>query len=230
MAEDAAEVTQPQEEKARWPTHIKNLYGPVWKSVTNILGRGIDEEQPGFFTTRKEIAREMLGMKLESRTDKLTGLFNEDGFNEVLNGLLPALRKEQTESLIGYIDVNGLTEVNNSKGHEAGDDFIKKTAEIVAKNLRTSDLLARLHGDEFAFMLPGASIEQAQQALGKVIEALNQEGIQISVGIVTLDLDNSRESLNNADSAMYIAKQRSKSEGGSQMEIKTNTNQQKKAA
>jgi diguanylate cyclase (GGDEF)-like protein len=115
------------------------------------------------------------------------------------------------------IDVDGLKFVNDSLGHQAGDELIRAVARTLAGRLRGSDAIARLGGDEFACLLRGASTDEADAVAGELIGTLRElefeaggkpMRITASAGIASLDADGATADgvLAAADMAMYEAK------------------------
>src|SRR5919199_1575016 len=88
--------------------------------------------------------------------DALTGLLNRRRFVEELESEIAATRRGLRSSAVIVLDVDGFKYVNDSLGHQAGDDVIRSVARCLAARLRASDAVARLGGDEFACLLRGA--------------------------------------------------------------------------
>jgi two-component system cell cycle response regulator len=96
-----------------------------------------------------------------SRLDALTGVFNRKHFAERLDAeLVSADRKQLPLSLIMF-DLDHFKQVNDTFGHPAGDAVLKHVASLVKQRLRTSDILARVGGEEFAVLLRGADLQTA---------------------------------------------------------------------
>ena len=101
-------------------------------------------------------------------TDELTGINNRRGFNLLAEQRLKdANRFNQNVSLI-FFDINNFKLVNDSFGHEAGDDCIKTVAGLLDEICRDSDIVARLGGDEFALMLLAATEKQTAQLCSRI--------------------------------------------------------------
>ena len=143
--------------------------------------------------------------------DPLSGLFNRSYFEDSFNRL--SRMKSQPISVL-MADIDLLKQTNDTLGHAAGDDLIRRTARVLHSCFRTDDILARIGGDEFVAIIPNSSEEQAIQVLQRVQDALKNHNLenpdlplQISLGIATsepgqpLDL-----TLKAADANMYAAK------------------------
>ena len=152
--------------------------------------------------------------------DPLTGLPNRKLFHDNLDaGVAHAKRHERKLALL-YLDLDGFKAVNDTHGHEAGDDLLIQTGERLTKILRKSDTMARLGGDEFAVILAETGEEAAALVGRKIIEDLGRPfrlkaatvSIGASVGIAVFpDHGDSEEALlKNADKAMYQSKAKGK--------------------
>ncbi|HPS57273.1 MAG TPA: PAS domain S-box protein [Spirochaetota bacterium] len=101
-------------------------------------------------TERRRIEGEI---RLMAIVDTLTGLFNRRGFITLAEQQIKASGREKKKLLLFYIDLDGLKTINDTYGHEEGDLVLKKTAVILRKTFRESDIIARLGGDEFAVLV-----------------------------------------------------------------------------
>ena len=152
--------------------------------------------------------------------DPLTGLFNRRRFEQDVERELARSRRDRSAATLLAIDLDHFKEVNDSYGHSAGDELIKRVAELLRTRLRTTDLLARLGGDEFAAMLPGTDAAAARLVAAGLLQALRSEPrpgplpgrqtVTASIGIVTFEGGEeltAAELLAEADIAMYDAKE-----------------------
>jgi len=150
-------------------------------------------------------------------TDALTGLLNRRGFYQTVEGLL--LRNEQAGKylVVLYLDLDGFKRVNDSLGHDAGDQVLVWVAEQLRECLRPYDVLARMGGDEFTVVIDGLDYpEHAAKVAEKLIERVSVrreiDGLDItlgaSVGIAVYpDCGANLDALlRAADIAMYEAK------------------------
>lgn len=163
-------------------------------------------------TGRKEVEEEL---KFISLHDKLTGLYSRTYFEEEMKRL-----GSGRFAPVGIIicDVDGLKFVNDAFGHDKGDALLKTAAGILEKSFRTSDVVARIGGDEFAVLLPFSTkgvVERACQRIEESIAAYNQSNtdrtdfpLSVSIGYA-VSADKSvdiTELFREADNDMYRQK------------------------
>ena len=150
--------------------------------------------------------------------DSLTGLLNRRCFRAKLDRYVSFSARYGGQGAVMIIDIDGLKEVNDRLGHQPGDNLIRRVAEVLRERVRTTDIVARLSGDEFAILVPQTDTGGALQ-LGEDLRAEVAEGFPagselgeatISVGITMFGgkRDLSAEAvLVAADQAMYRAKE-----------------------
>jgi len=153
-----------------------------------------------------------------ARTDLLTGLGNTRSFLEDVNNEIGRSRTTGAPLSLAYLDCDNFKQVNDERGHEAGDDVLRHVAATVRASVRAEDVVARLGGDEFAVLLPNAGPDDGLAVLERVRTAVHEAsvtsgtGVSLSVGLVSFMVppDPARESLKNADALMYEAKKAGK--------------------
>jgi len=149
--------------------------------------------------------------------DPLTELINRRRFEEELESYLALARNFSVRGALFFLDLDLFKYVNDTLGHHAGDDLLRRVAGILRERLRETDVIARLGGDEFAVLLPYTG-EEAVVLAEQVLEALRQEmilGAGRSVTItgsigITFFPDHglkAEDLLAHADVAMYRAKE-----------------------
>lgn len=149
--------------------------------------------------------------------DQLTGLQNRLLFKEQLRAALSTAERDSRHMALLYLDLDHFKRINDTLGHEAGDQLLVEVAQRLKSCLREEDAIARLGGDEFAVLLK--QVESAQYSFvvaNKIIAELNRPlmllGQEVVVGAsigITLAPDDSRDIdvlMKNADLAMYQAK------------------------
>jgi diguanylate cyclase (GGDEF)-like protein/PAS domain S-box-containing protein len=146
-------------------------------------------------------------LRYMSYHDQLTGLYNRRFFEEEL-GRLDTPRRFPLSIIMG--DVNGLKIVNDSFGHEAGDELLTIAAELFRKACRADDIIARLGGDEFVILLPETSTERADQVIARIKSMMadikvKDIDVSISFGSGTKDAasQNIRDVLSDVENQMY---------------------------
>ncbi|MGH8984354.1 MAG: bifunctional diguanylate cyclase/phosphodiesterase [Acidimicrobiia bacterium] len=169
-------------------------------------------------TVRKALEHDLRSQALH---DALTGLGNRNMFTDRVTHALKRRHDRDRVLAVLCIDLDDFKTVNDSLGHEVGDQLLVLVAERLGSCLRESDTAARLGGDEFAILLDSAFNERevagvAERILGMMREPLTMGDRELtvtaSVGIaVNADRSSSSEVLlRNADMAMYLAKERGK--------------------
>lgn len=144
-----------------------------------------------------------------STHDSLTGLYNRVYFDAEMKRLEAS--REYPVSII-VADVDGLKAVNDTEGHDAGDQLIKSTASAILAVFRAADVVARIGGDEFAVLLPHTDRQTAQDGVDRIrsnIESSASElhGGGLSLGIATAQSgDELLSALKRADELMYLDK------------------------
>ncbi|HEX5592908.1 MAG TPA: EAL domain-containing protein [Solirubrobacterales bacterium] len=150
--------------------------------------------------------------------DSLTGLLNRRRFRAELDQYVSFSARYGGRGAVMVIDIDGLKEVNDRLGHQAGDRLIRRVADVLRERVRATDLVARLSGDEFAVLMPQTDTAGALQ-LGEDLRAQVAEGFSqsaeiapasISVGITMFGGQGGTGSeavLLAADQAMYRAKE-----------------------
>ena len=142
-----------------------------------------------------------------SRADSLTGCLNRRGFEERLEAELDASRRSGRRTGLVMMDLDDFKQVNDTRGHEAGDELLCWTVVRAGEVLRPMDALGRLGGDEFAVVVPGAGSAEAAEVAQRLRDALSQR-VSLSTGIASFPIDaEDRESLHrHADRHLYAAK------------------------
>jgi diguanylate cyclase (GGDEF)-like protein len=150
--------------------------------------------------------------------DGLTALPNRGLFNKLLSQAISQARRYQRQLAVAFIDLDRFKQINDTLGHEAGDDLLKEVANRLKACVRDSDTVARMGGDEFVVLLPELGDEHyAAKVAQKIITSvakpfilLGQEcRVTASIGISSYPKDGPDEQAltKNADIAMYQAKE-----------------------
>lgn len=172
---------------------------------------------------KKSNSLRKLNKKLEilSNSDGLTGIPNRRRLNFILDKEWNRSRRKKVPISLMILDIDHFKEYNDNYGHLKGDEVIKKTAEIINKNLRrSSDFFARYGGDEFIILLPETGIEEAAYFAEIIRNSVNSakiihnyskvsQFITVTIGVTSLipgELNSKNDLLLRADRALYQAK------------------------
>jgi diguanylate cyclase (GGDEF)-like protein len=138
--------------------------------------------------------------------DALTGLLNRYGLKEELNNIHIELK----DMGVIFIDLDHFKQINDMYGHERGDYILNQVSELLNKNIRCGDLLARWGGEEFLLFCPNSDLEESRNISEKLrlkIEVLVDK-VTCSFGVCCISQAGSiEEAINRADQALYKAKQ-----------------------
>ena len=165
----------------------------------------------------------MIQLERMASTDGLTGLYNRAFLNQELRKvILHAKRFKNLFFSIMIVDLNGLKKLNDTYGHEKGDEAIIKVAHLLKSLCRTTDIVSRLGGDEFAILMPSTNYSQADILYNRITEAsmslsvvVSKRGehmvtmpVHISVGLASSDDTPPEDVMKKADALMYAAKEK----------------------
>ncbi len=192
----------------------------VW--VTNLLD---DPSVGGIVANQRDITERRAFQEQLTRQayhDALTGLPNRSLFQSRLEVALARAARRQRSIAVLFIDLDNFKVINDSLGHEIGDDLLVAVAGRIREAVRDEDTVARLSGDEFTVLLEeveddGEAANVAQRIIDDVRQAIDLDGHQVFVGAsVGIALshngeDRAEDLLRDADLAMYRAKERGRS-------------------
>ena len=159
-------------------------------------------------------------LEREAQTDSLTGLYNHRYFHERLRRELTRAASEHENVVLVMLDIDDFKKVNDVFGHAVGDDVLAELADHLRATVRTSDVVCRIGGEEFAVILPGSHEEQAVALATRLVTRLDAVArdlagkISVSIGIAQgpRHAANPRELVACAEAAMMTAKARGKSQ------------------
>ena len=157
-------------------------------------------------------------MSYQATHDPLTGLVNRREFERRLDEAMDSAHAEEAVHMLFYMDLDRFKAVNDSCGHMAGDNMLREVAALIKDQVRDSDFVGRLGGDEFGALLIGCPIEKARQIATDICNAIADYrfvwkdkifNIGISIGLVEISHASGtlQDLMSAADSACYMAKQ-----------------------
>lgn len=177
-----------------------------------LAAREAMEEKVRLRTLELEAANRALD--LQARTDALTGLLNRRGFETQMAFAVALARRSSRPLSLITVDVDHFKRVNDTYGHEAGDEVLRRLARTLESRLRGSDVVARLGGEEFVALLPDTDLNGAQSIAQALVTAMAEQQdpvvgtITVSAGVATMRgaEDNGTAMLRRGDAALYEAK------------------------
>jgi diguanylate cyclase (GGDEF)-like protein/PAS domain S-box-containing protein len=209
--------------------HANGGYRWVDISVSNLLA---NDAVHGIVVNARDISdsrRLQEQMSHQALHDALTGLPNRRMFYERLEGSLGRRRHGDEQLALVFVDLDGFKPVNDSLGHDAGDELLRQVGHRFRACLRTGDTLARVGGDEFVVLLDELTgLDDAVAVADRIVASLHAPfalrntdvwiGASVGVTLVEPGAD-PQAALRHADAAMYRAKQA----GGHQFAISPQT-------
>lgn len=218
------EEFQENEEMKKIDTLHAQLQTMAIQLSSHFLNTGnIDIDQYDKFLAKNDVFFELLWnlasevISAQYQFDPLTKLLNRRAFKLILVHELSRVNRQETKSCLVLIDLDNFKEVNDTHGHDTGDQILREFSDVLRASIRESDCASRHGGEEFLLCLPDTDIEKSQliiERLRKII-ASNKYSEKIKVtasfGIALLSV-NTKQSIINADKAMYQSKANGKNQ------------------
>lgn len=190
---------------------------PIWNRSDNLLGSGDILGSVIVFqdvSKARELERQL---SYQATHDTITGLLNRGEFERRLQELILDCHSDGSEHVMCYVDLDQFKIVNDTCGHNAGDELLRQLGSLLIQNMRTADTFARLGGDEFGVLLKSCDMQQGEiiaNEIRKSIDAFRFTwndavfSIGASIGIVSIShhAESSVEIMSQADAACYVAK------------------------
>ncbi|HEY6761296.1 MAG TPA: diguanylate cyclase [Baekduia sp.] len=186
--------------RVTWPDHV-GVVGEGRLLVVELLAAEL-----GAALERRRLLDRLRDL---ARTDPLTGLANRRLWDERLTLELARAARYERPLCVAAIDLDRFKPYNDTHGHQAGDELLRRTTKAWRGVLRGSDLLSRLGGDEFALLLPDCDVERAASIVAR-LQALTpggEDGVGCSAGLVRWAPGEPADAvIARADAALYAAK------------------------
>lgn len=195
----------------------------AWTWVTAVVSLYTAWELRGLVPQLLNTHKDLVTIRALVEQDSLTGIANRRGLEAALTALV--YQPGATGHTLMLLDLDGFKDINDTYGHSAGDQLLQAVGQVLSRQIRTTDLAARIGGDEFALLMVGCLPEEA---LDKA-EVIRQEILQItmpqlqppsrcplvsvSIGLSGFTSDQGvAESYQQADAALYAAKYNGKNQ------------------
>lgn len=168
----------------------------------------------------KELEQELEATSDLVRHDQLTGALNRRGLEEIFSKESARAKRHETQLCVSLLDIDNFKKLNDSLGHDAGDQALIHLANVCRETLRPQDTVARYGGEEFIILLPDTRLDEAVTALTRLQRELTKKFflsgnekvlITFSAGVTPLRPEDTQHSvIKRSDEAMYQAKQTGK--------------------
>lgn len=191
---------------------VEDCAAPIWSR---------DGEMLGAVVVFRDVSHERkLSQQLswQATHDHLTGLINRRHFEQLVAGALHTAKEQGHVHALLYLDLDQFKIINDTCGHSAGDLLLQMLAKLLQSQMRDSDILARLGGDELGVLLPHCPMEHARQVGEQLRQSIRDfhfawdsrsYELGVSIGMVEINQDSKSlsELLIAADQACYLAKE-----------------------
>jgi len=168
----------------------------------------------------KNLEKELTTLSEQVRIDQLTGVLNRRGLDEALAREVSRVERSGGNLCVALLDIDNFKRLNDTYGHEVGDDALKHLATVVSETVRPTDIVTRFGGEEFVVLLPSTMLDDALTTMVRLQRALtkrffmgnnNQMLITFSAGVAMYKQGEDQATvLHRADQAMYLAKKTGK--------------------
>lgn len=212
--------------------HVENFFSLLFKDTligfltvsSHVSGRPLSEQEKEllkFFANQVAVsinnALSFERMRRMSITDPLTGVFNRRYFNEAIEQEKERLEDGGSLGLI-MLDVFNFKYYNDHYGHPAGDLLLKELARLLQESVRSGDIVVRYGGDEFAILLPGATLQTGHLVAERIREKVEQwnrrlglklfeEKLTVTMGVYAVGCRNLDDLVKLADKELYLARE-----------------------
>jgi diguanylate cyclase (GGDEF)-like protein len=171
------------------------------------------------FVAIQELRQVRDTLQVMATTDPLTGVLNRRRLMEIATQVLDIARRERRSVAVIVVDLDHFKQVNDRLGHAAGDDVLASFARVLREQTRREDVIGRIGGEEFAIVLPRASLQTARDVAERIRMGLHNAEVSadgtvipvtVSLGVAALRPgdESPDDLLKRADQALYAAKRR----------------------
>lgn len=185
------------------------------------LSENLSREIEARAAVEKDLRREQVRLQKLASTDPLTGIANRRQFFQVAIRELERIRRTQSRACLAMLDIDHFKVLNDNLGHGAGDKALRRISKIITSIIRPYDIVGRYGGDEFIFLFPEISRDDAYTLLERLRDAVEKAHISagkgnpfitVSVGLTELQVTKIvtsatlDQAIKRADDALYKAK------------------------
>ena len=199
---------------------------PLQDNAGHILGalcvidrtpRQIDEDQRAVLRDLASIVMDAMHLRRLAAVDPLTGLPNRRHFLELCEQENRRACRYGNELTVGLLDIDCFKQINDQYGHDAGDAVLKAMSYVAGQAVREHDTVCRYGGEEFALLMPHATLDQAEAITGRLRELVSEEKVDVPSGQINFTIsagvtpfrvgeETIHDALKRADQALYDAK------------------------
>ncbi len=219
MVDDQQVMETGQPKLGMIENHVYSARGETnWTSTTKLPIFNDQGEVVGLLGITREInelKNSEIGFQWLATHDSLTSLANRFMLSDRIEQAIFHARRNNTQFALLFIDLNGFKKINDIAGHAMGDLYLKKVAQALTRNVRSSDTVARIGGDEFVVLLDGiTNPEEPEKVAAKLTEIIRmwvdeeEHSVTAAIGISIYPADGEEAELllKVADHAMYHSK------------------------
>ncbi|GAB6089111.1 diguanylate cyclase domain-containing protein [Spirochaeta dissipatitropha] len=208
----------------------KRIHTNVFETLTNqiaaamktaLLFKQQEETQSKLRNALRTLEHYSLKLKILAEKDELTGLYNRRGFLTLVPKQMELLKSVEDSAYMLYIDLDGMKQINDSFGHREGDEAIIATANILQSCLRSTDVIARMGGDEFVAFIFENDPSRIRNLTDRIEEAAREHNavagkpysLSLSFGSARFKADSNDDIetlIHRADKMLYTMKRRKK--------------------
>jgi diguanylate cyclase (GGDEF)-like protein/PAS domain S-box-containing protein len=204
-----------------WNRRKNGSIYPEWLTINAILNQaGAVTNYVGIFTDITAIKESQRRVEFMATHDELTGLPNRAVFFDRLERLIAVSGREKTSFAVLFADLDNFKIINDSLGHTSGDELLRGIGTRLLETIRGGDTVARFGGDEFVLLIPNIDAGVLQQTINRIVMGIERPfslggqfvhpSASIGVSVFPQDGSDAERLVQNADSAMYLAKEQGK--------------------